>query len=241
MRPGRGATPEGAQTEEQAARYVRGMFGRVARRYDFLNHLLSFQTDRYWRAFTVRKLRNILDTPGARVMDLCCGTGDLTLALARGGAARVFGSDFCRPMLEVARAKGATGLVEADGLQLPLAGGSLDLATVAFGFRNFANYRRGLEEMKRVIKPGGMLAVLEFSTPPNAALRALYRFYSTRLLPRIGAAVSGSGDAYRYLPESVRKFPDAGRLAEEMRAAGFRDVEFHRLTFGIVALHLGRA
>lgn len=240
-----GTTPPGAAGEEQAARWVRGMFGRVAHRYDLLNHLLSFQTDRYWRARTVRRVRGILERPDARVMDLCCGTGDLLLALekARGGA--VLGSDFCHPMLieahrKIVRRGGASMLAEADALAMPLAAASLDLITVAFGFRNFANYRDGLRELRRLLRPGGCLAILEFSTPPNRPFAALYRFYSTRVLPRIGGLISGDADAYTYLPESVRKFPGAEDLAREMRAAGFVDVTFERMTFGVVALHLGR-
>jgi demethylmenaquinone methyltransferase / 2-methoxy-6-polyprenyl-1,4-benzoquinol methylase len=238
---GRGTTPQGAETEEQAARYVRGMFGRVAHRYDLLNHLLSLNIDRWWRARTVARVCPILERHDARVLDLCCGTGDLTLALAGKGTAAIIGSDFCHPMLTEAQRKGARRLVEADALQLPLAGGSVDLITIAFGFRNFTNYRRGLEELRRVLKPGGTLAILEFSTPPNAAFNALYQWYSRRVLPRIGALVSGASDAYTYLPESVRKFPDAAQLAAEMEQAGFAEVRYERMTLGIVALHTGRA
>ncbi len=248
MTPGRGTTPAGASTEAQASAYVREMFGRVAPRYDLLNHLLSFQTDRYWRAVTVRRVAHILRRPNARVVDLCCGTGDLTLALqakAHAGA-RVQGSDFCHPMLVTAGRKSLDRgapitFLEADALQLPLASRSLDLITVAFGFRNFANYRNGLREMQRVLKPGGMLAILEFSTPPNPFLRGLYSFYSCSILPAIGGAISGSRDAYTYLPESVRKFPAAENLAAEMEAVGYTRVRFERLTFGIVALHTGLA
>lgn len=248
MTPGRGTTPEGASTEAQASAYVREMFGRVAPRYDLLNHLLSFQTDRYWRSVTVRRVAHILRRPGARVVDLCCGTGDLTLAL-QGEAhetAQIRGSDFCHPMLVAASRKSMDQgspitYLEADALQLPLASRSLDLITVAFGFRNFANYQKGLREMQRVLKPGGMLAILEFSTPPNPAFRGLYNFYSRTILPAIGGALSGSSDAYTYLPESVRKFPAAENLAAEMEAAGYTRVRFERLTFGIVALHLGLA
>jgi demethylmenaquinone methyltransferase / 2-methoxy-6-polyprenyl-1,4-benzoquinol methylase len=238
---GRGTTPQGAETEEQAARYVRGMFGRVAHRYDLLNHLLSLNIDRHWRARTVARVRPILDRPDARVLDLCCGTGDLTLSLAGKGAAAIIGSDFCHPMLTEAQRKGARRLVEADALQLPLASGSVDLITIAFGFRNFTNYRRGLEELRRVLKPGGTLAILEFSTPPNAAFNSLYQWYSRRVLPRIGALLSGASDAYTYLPESVRKFPGADQLATEMEQAGFAGVRYERMTLGIVALHTGQA
>ncbi|HZT31737.1 MAG TPA: bifunctional demethylmenaquinone methyltransferase/2-methoxy-6-polyprenyl-1,4-benzoquinol methylase UbiE [Bryobacteraceae bacterium] len=232
-----GATPAGAAGEQEAARWVRDMFGRVAHRYDLANHLLSLNVDRYWRAHTVRRLRPVLERPDARVLDLCCGTGDLLLAL---GASRAMGTDFCHPMLTAARAKGARFLFEADVLALPLADASLDLVTVAFGFRNLANYERGLREMHRVLRPSGVAAILEFSRPPNPAFNALYNFYSRRILPLIGGALSGSRDAYTYLPESVRKFPSGEHLAQMMRECGFERVEFERLTMGIVALHLGR-
>ena len=238
-----GTTPAGAQTEEQAAAWVRGMFGRIAPRYDLLNHLLSFNIDRYWRARTVQRVTTVLLRPNAKVLDLACGTGDLMLALERRSGARVLGSDFCHPMLvEAGRKAGQRGaecpLFEADALTLPLASGSLDLITCAFGFRNFANYRGGLRELRRVLRPDGMLAILEFSTPPNPLMAAGYRFYSTTVLPALGGLLSGSRDAYSYLPESVRKFPTPEVLAQEMRDAGFARVTFERLTGGIVALHL---
>ncbi len=240
LQVGKGTTPPGAATEEQAARYVRGMFGQVAPRYDLLNHILSFQIDKYWRRRTVSRVQPILDRAGAVVLDLACGTGDLTLALTRAGRARVIGSDFCHPMLTGAAAKQARLLFEADALTLPVASSSIDLVTCAFGFRNFVNYRRGMGEILRVLKPGGTAAILEFSTPPNPLFRALYGFYSRQVLPRVGALLSGSKDAYTYLPESVKKFPVAGVLADEFREAGFGDVEYELLTFGIVALHLAR-
>ena len=245
-----GTTPHGATSEQAASQWVRGMFGRIAPRYDLLNHLLSFNLDKRWRARTVRRVSEILDRPDSQVLDLCCGTGDVALALearrkgdARAGRA-VFASDFCHPMLVEANRKIAghglrTPVFEADALSLPLAGASLDLITVAFGFRNLANYRSGLEEMLRVLKPGGVAAILEFSQPTNSAFRTLYGFFSTRVLPRIGGIVSGSPEAYSYLPESIRKFPGAEQLAEEMRRAGFSRVEFERMTGGAVALHLG--
>jgi demethylmenaquinone methyltransferase / 2-methoxy-6-polyprenyl-1,4-benzoquinol methylase len=241
----RGTTPEGVRTEQDAARWVRSMFGRVAHRYDLANHLLSFNIDRHWRNHTVHRVRNVLEKPGARVLDLCCGTGDLMLALRRKRAGGpVFGSDFCHPMLVSAKEKAArqqagTPLFEADALALPLRNASFDLIAVAFGFRNLANYDAGLAEMRRVLRAGGVAAILEFSQPPNAAFRALYNFYSRRILPWVGGALSGSRDAYTYLPESVRKFPAAVELAEAMRRAGFTHVEFEYLTGGIVALHLG--
>ena len=246
-----GSTPQGARSaqgdvrsEQEAARWVRGMFGRVAHRYDLANHLLSFNMDRYWRAHTVRRTRDTLLRPEARVLDICCGTGDLVLALAKQGR-RVLGSDFCHPMLvaahvKIARRRVPAVLFESDALTLPLRDASLDLITVAFGLRNLANYESGLAEMRRVLGPGGMAAILEFSQPPNAAFAALYNFYARRILPWIGGLISGSRDAYTYLPESVRKFPAAPELAAMMRRAGFAEVRFEYLTGGIVALHIGR-
>lgn len=242
----RGATPPGVQSEEQTARWVRAMFSRIAPRYDLLNHLLSCNLDRYWRARTVRSVRMILDRPGALVADICCGSGDLTAALAAVGLrARVVGSDFSRSMLlqaqrKLARRALAAWLVEADALRLPLEDGSVDLITVAFGFRNLANYERGLEEMLRVLKPGAMAAILEFSQPPNRLFAGLYRFYARRVLPAVGGWLSGSHEAYAYLPDSVDRFPDAAELARLMEAAGFCAVSFERMSAGIVALHTGR-
>jgi len=240
----KGTTPQGARSEQEAAEWVRAMFGRVAHRYDLANHLLSFNMDRYWRSHTVARVRDVLARPDARVLDICCGTGDLVRALqrGRGGGAPVMGSDFCHPMLVAAHAKvGGGRLFEADALRLPLADASLDLITVAFGFRNLANYEAGLREMRRVLRGGGVAAILEFSQPPNRLFGALYTFYSRRVLPVIGGALSGSRDAYTYLPESVRKFPVAEELAAMMQTAGFVRIGFERLTGGIVALHLGSA
>jgi demethylmenaquinone methyltransferase/2-methoxy-6-polyprenyl-1,4-benzoquinol methylase len=239
-----GTTPRGAASEQEASRWVRGMFGRIAGRYDLLNHLLSFNLDKRWRARTVERVSPVLERPGALALDLCCGTGDVLLALeARSGRA-VLGSDFCHPMLvearrKIAARKSAGTLFEADALALPVADASLDLATMAFGFRNLANYESGLEELLRVLKPGGVAAILEFSQPTNRAFAALYGFFSTRVLPWVGGIVSGSSDAYSYLPESIRKFPGAEELAQRMRTAGFSRVEFERMTGGAVALHLG--
>ncbi len=235
-----GTTPAGAETEQQASAWVRGMFGRIAPRYDLLNHLLSMNIDRYWRSRTVSRVATILSRPGACVLDVCCGTGDLALALQKHGpSARIFASDFSHPMLVAARRKRSPALFEADALQLPTPNASFDLATIAFGFRNLTNYRGGLIELRRILKPGGTLAILEFSTPPNALLARLYSFYSRSILPTVGGMISGSKDAYTYLPESVRKFPGAEGLADQMRDAGFVNVRFERMTAGIVALHLG--
>lgn len=240
----KGTTPVGITDEQQAARWVRGMFGGIAGRYDLLNHLLSFNMDKRWRARAVRRVAPILDRPDAFVLDLCCGTGDVMIALEQRRRAPVLGSDFCHPMLTEARRKLdarrlQSPLFEADALSLPLRDASLDLITVAFGFRNFANYRQGLEEMSRVLKPGGCLAILEFSQPTNRPFAALYNLFTRRVLPFIGGLISGSRQAYSYLPESIRKFPGAEALAAEMKECGFARVEFERMTGGSVALHLG--
>jgi demethylmenaquinone methyltransferase/2-methoxy-6-polyprenyl-1,4-benzoquinol methylase len=241
---GQGTTPAGIDNEQQAATWVRSMFGSIAPRYDLLNHLLSMNIDRYWRSRTVARVSHVLSKPGAKVLDVCCGTGDLMLALEARSRATVLGSDFCHPMLVAARHKVEqrrfrSALFEADALRLPLADASLDLVTIAFGFRNLANYQHGLLELLRVLKPGGLAAILEFSTPPNPLLAGLYGFYSRAILPTIGGLISGSKEAYSYLPESVRKFPGAADLADQMRLAGFANVRFERMTAGIVALHLG--
>ena len=213
-----GTTPQGTRTEEEASRWVRQMFGAIAPRYDLLNHLLSFNIDQRWRRRTVAVLQPILARPDARVLDLCCGTGDLTLELARAAQARVWGSDFCHPMLVRAGEKGVPRLFEGDALRLPLPDNSFDLVTAAFGFRNLANYRDGLTELHRILRPGGTLAILEFSTPPNPLVRTGYAFYSRYILPFLGGLLSGSRSAYQYLPESVRKFPSAPQLAERPAA-----------------------
>jgi demethylmenaquinone methyltransferase/2-methoxy-6-polyprenyl-1,4-benzoquinol methylase len=240
-----GTTPDGAQSEEEASRWVRAMFGRVAHRYDFANHLLTANIDRYWRNRAVARVRDIVKRPDTRVFDLACGTGDLLVALERAAGRRLIGGDFCHPMLTGARIKLrrqglGSALVESDALMLPFPDASLDLITIAFGYRNLANYRAGLAEMRRVLRPGGALAILEFTQPPNAAFAALYNWYSRRVLPMVGGAISGAPEAYRYLPDSVRKFPGAAELAGEMREAGFDPVEWEYLTFGITALHVGR-
>jgi demethylmenaquinone methyltransferase/2-methoxy-6-polyprenyl-1,4-benzoquinol methylase len=218
---------------DDKAVWVQGMFGRIAGRYDLLNHLLSFNLDKRWRARTVERVSHL---PHGRVLDLCCGTGDLLLAL-KGDV--VFGSDFCHPMLLEAQRKCRSPLFEADALALPLKDNSLDLITCAFGLRNLANYEKGLDELLRVLKPGGVAAILEFSQPTNPIFGSLYRFFSMHILPRIGGVVSGSPDAYKYLPESIKKFPGAEDLASKIKAAGFKRVEFDRMTGGAVALHLG--
>lgn len=235
-----GTTPRGIHDERQAAAWVREMFGQVAPKYDLLNHVLSANVDKYWRSRTVRRVLPVLQRADARVLDLCCGTGDLAIALRDKATAQVLASDFCHPMLTAAARKAPLVLFEADALQLPVPDQSFDLITVAFGFRNLANYEAGMRELRRALRPGGTLAILEFSQPPNPLFARFYDFYSNRVLPSIGAAISGAKEAYTYLPESVRKFPNAPALADLMRSTGYKDVAFERMTFGVVALHTGR-
>lgn len=220
------------------------MFSGIARRYDLLNHLLSINIDKRWRRRVRQGLAAILDDPNAAVLDIACGTGDLSLELRRGANAKVIGSDFCRPMLEIAQKKTEDArqhvpYVEGDAMSLPFADGTFDAATIAFGLRNLANFEDGLIEMHRILKPGGRLAVLEFSTPVVPGFKALFNAYFTRVLPRIGGAVSGSRGAYEYLPDSVSKFPDQERLAELMAKVGFTNVGYTNLTAGIAAIHVG--
>src|SRR5271168_5128729 len=199
--PAKGTQPEGVESEADASRKVREMFTQIAPRYDLLNHLLSLQLDRLWRKRVAHHLRPILSRPDAAVLDLCCGTGDLAFALAREGKARVCGADFAHPMLVRAKQKNSAlggspshpnanllPFLEADALRLPFADSSFDLVTTAFGFRNLANYEAGLREIQRVLKPGGTIAILEFTEPPDDFVGNVYRWYFRRVLPRIGAA-----------------------------------------------------
>jgi demethylmenaquinone methyltransferase/2-methoxy-6-polyprenyl-1,4-benzoquinol methylase len=220
------------------------MFSRIAGRYDLLNHLLSFNLDRYWRRRTVAAVCRIKPHRDARILDLCCGTGDVLIALEQQRGAPALGADFAHPMLtaaarKIAQRRLSSRLIEADGLMLPFRDGALDAITIAFGFRNFANYRRGLGEMLRVLNPGGIAAILEFSQPRNRVFGAVYGWFSNAVLPRVGGLISGAPQAYSYLPESISKFPGAQELAAEMRAAGFSRVEYELMTFGAVALHIG--
>jgi demethylmenaquinone methyltransferase / 2-methoxy-6-polyprenyl-1,4-benzoquinol methylase len=219
---------------------VRQMFARIAGRYDLLNHLLSANTDRRWRRVAATRLSQKL-AKGARILDVACGTGDLSIQLFEEAGARVIGVDFCRPMLKIAgRKTDKIGFVEADALNLPFVDGSFDAVTIAFGLRNLADTSQGLNELRRVLKPNGWLAILEFSRPPARSFRWFFEFYFRRLLPRIGGLVSGSWGAYQYLPDSVLRFPDQAGLAALMRRAGYAEVEWQNLTGGIAALHLAK-
>jgi demethylmenaquinone methyltransferase/2-methoxy-6-polyprenyl-1,4-benzoquinol methylase len=232
--------------ENEHARRVREMFAGIAARYDLLNHLLSGNTDKRWRRLVARRLQDTLSRDGARALDVACGTGDLSLALAEvaGDNARIVGVDFCRPMLEIAARKSfrhapSPVFIEADALKLPFGDESFDAVSIAFGLRNLSSVEGGLKELRRVLKAGGRAAILEFSTPVVPGFSALFQFYFTRVLPRIGGLISGSRGAYEYLPDSVSRFPDQKRLARLMRGVGFEEVEYQNLTGGIAALHMG--
>jgi demethylmenaquinone methyltransferase/2-methoxy-6-polyprenyl-1,4-benzoquinol methylase len=246
--PAKGTRPEGADSEIEASRQVREMFTQIAPRYDFLNHVLSLQLDRLWRARVARRLQPILNRPDACVLDLCCGTGDLAFALARSGRARIIGADFSHAMLVRARAKSSAfassavsariPFFEADALRLPFADCSFDLVTTAFGFRNLANYEDGLKEICRTLKSGGSVAILEFTEPPPGLAGDLYRLYCRKILPRIGALLSGNAGAYKYLPASVARFFRPGELSSLMTSVGFRSVSCDLWTLNSVALHI---
>jgi len=222
---------------------VRSMFAEIAPRYDQLNHLLSVNIDKHWRRLTVKKLVDLLERPESLALDLCCGTADLTLQLAR--YTRVVGCDFCHPMLVIGNEKIARRqarravLAEGDALSLPFADSSFDVVTIAFGLRNLEDVNSGLAEILRVLKPGGRVAVLEFSRPVVPVFRQVFEYYFHKILPRIGGIVSGSKSAYQYLPESVSNFPDQMRLSEMMKSTGYSNVRYHNLSGGIAALHLG--
>jgi demethylmenaquinone methyltransferase/2-methoxy-6-polyprenyl-1,4-benzoquinol methylase len=239
-----GAHPEGTGDEDSAAAAVRSMFDQIAPRYDLLNHVLSCNIDRIWWRRAAWRFRQVLARPEAQVLDLCCGTGDMTLALLRRRPKEsqpVLAADFAHQMLLRGAAKftprGAIAF-EADALRLPLAAGSLDLLTTAFGFRNLANYRAGLEEFYRTLKPGGELGILDFSEP-GGLMGKLYAFYFRRVLPAVGGWLSGVSGPYRYLPSSVRQFPTPAQLLETMRSVGFEQVSWTPYNFGIAGLYRG--
>jgi demethylmenaquinone methyltransferase/2-methoxy-6-polyprenyl-1,4-benzoquinol methylase len=250
--PSKGTVPEGAINEADASRRVREMFTQIAPRYDLLNHLLSLQMDRMWRSRTAKVLQPILQCADARVLDLCCGTGDLAFALQRCGSARIWGADFAHTMLQRAQEKAhrtqspsgrsnrSIPFVECDALRLPFPDRTFDLLTAAFGFRNLANYEAGLIEIHRVLKPQGTIAILEFTEPKAGLFGDLYRWYFRAVLPRLGGIISGDQAAYTYLPKSVARFFQPVQFTALMSKIGFTDVIARVWTGGTVALHTGR-
>jgi len=233
---------ENRSAENEHAGRVRDMFATIARRYDLLNHLLSANIDKRWRRVVANSIEGKIKRDGARILDVASGTGDLAATLFEVTGAEVVATDFCRPMLDIAAKKIGhdVTLIESDALRLPFRDGSFDAVTIGFGLRNVANVQTGLAELGRVLRSGGWLAVLEFSRPANAAVRAVFGTYFTRILPVMGGVVSGSRSAYTYLPDSVKRFPDQQGLKTMIEQAGFEEVSFENLTGGIAALHLGR-
>ncbi len=252
-----GAAPEGASDPHSAARAVREMFTSIAPRYDLLNHVLSFNIDRMWWRRAARAFRHILHSNDARILDLCCGTGDMTFALRRQTgkvSPRILGADFSHAMLQRATAKSARngsepiliepgsiqpGWIEADALSLPFPNAHFDLVTSAFGFRNLADYDAGLREIVRVLRPGGECGILDFGEP-KGAMGALYRVYFKQVLPRIGTMISGVRGPYAYLPASVERFPPPDEMLERMKRAGFAEPTWTPYTFGIAGLYCGK-
>ncbi|MFZ0564156.1 MAG: bifunctional demethylmenaquinone methyltransferase/2-methoxy-6-polyprenyl-1,4-benzoquinol methylase UbiE [Terriglobales bacterium] len=246
-----GAAPAGARDRDSAARAVREMFTSIAPRYDLLNHVLSFNIDKLWWWRTARKFDAILRRPQARVLDLCCGTGDMTFALSRRAAShapQILGADFSHAMLQRASAKTAKSAekgrgntlrwIEADALRLPFPDRYFDLVTSAFGFRNLADYDAGLREIARVLAPGGECGILDFGEP-GGALGSLYRIYFKKVLPAIGTVISGVKGPYAYLPASVERFPAPDEMMNRMHQAGFREVSWTPYSFGIAGLYRG--
>jgi demethylmenaquinone methyltransferase/2-methoxy-6-polyprenyl-1,4-benzoquinol methylase len=223
---------------------VERMFSAIAPRYDFLNRLLSAGRDRYWRREAIRVTAL---PPRGRLLDICTGTADVALEAARQFPdAHIVGVDFSRPMISLGLAKveranlaSRISLQVAPAEALPFPDGSFDAATVAFGLRNVPDRLRGLREMHRVLRPAGRAVILEFTTPPSPMFRRVYLWYFHRVLPWVGRLVSGHPSAYSYLPASVTDFPSPEGLAGWMREAGFREVSYHLLTGGIVAIHAG--
>jgi demethylmenaquinone methyltransferase/2-methoxy-6-polyprenyl-1,4-benzoquinol methylase len=240
-----GAAPVGATDRETASRAVREMFTSIAHRYDFLNHVLSMNIDRLWWWRASRTFRHILQRNEARVLDLCCGTGDMTFALKkRGGKAQpqIMGADFSHAMLQRAVVKSrGTSLrwVEADALNLPVTSDQFDLVTSAFGFRNLADYDAGLREIFRVLRANGEIGILDFGEP-KGMMGKLYRFYFRYVLPKIGTMLSGVSGPYAYLPASVARFPEPTEMLGRMKAVGFREVSWTPYTFGIAGLYRGK-
>jgi demethylmenaquinone methyltransferase/2-methoxy-6-polyprenyl-1,4-benzoquinol methylase len=240
-----GAAPEGASDPASAGRAVREMFTSIAPRYDLLNHVLSFNVDRLWWGKTATSFASILRRPGACVLDLCCGTGDMTFALRRQSGqseATILGVDFSHAMLQRANDKAGTKplrWVEADALCLPFPDRRFDLITAAFGFRNLADYDAGLREIVRLLRPDGECGILDFGEP-RGLIGKLYRIYFRRVLPAVGTLISGVRGPYAYLPASVERFPSPDEMLERMRRAGFRDASWTPYTFGIAGLYRGK-
>jgi demethylmenaquinone methyltransferase/2-methoxy-6-polyprenyl-1,4-benzoquinol methylase len=225
------------------------MFTSIAPRYDLLNHVLSLNIDRLWWRRTARTFGEILVRPDARILDLCCGTGDMTFALRRQAgksSARIMGADFSHAMLQRAAAKSADSpngsaprWIEADALNLPFPTGHFDLVTSAFGFRNLANYDAGLREIFRVLRPKGECGILDFGEP-KGLMGSLYRIYFKEVLPRVGTMISGVRGPYAYLPASVERFPEPEQMLERMKRTGFAEATWTPYTFGIAGLYRGR-
>jgi demethylmenaquinone methyltransferase / 2-methoxy-6-polyprenyl-1,4-benzoquinol methylase len=243
-----GAAPVGASNPQQAARAVREMFTSIAPRYDLLNHVLSCNVDRLWWRRVARSFSRILEKPDARVLDLCCGTGDMAFALLRRAeklvphSPRIYGADFSHAMLQLADQKSqGTSLrwLEADALNLPVADARFDLVVSAFGFRNLADYDAGLREIVRVLRPGGECGILDFGEP-DGMLGSVYRLYFKQVLPRIGTLISGVHGPYSYLPASVERFPAPEEMLTRMKHAGFSQASWQPYTFGIAGLYCGQ-
>ena len=250
-----GAKPQGAKDEAEAAQAVQRMFDEIAPRYDLLNHVLSANIDRLWWGRTARRFRIVLQNPDASVLDICCGTGDMTMALLKHrpqDSRPIVAADFSRGMLSRgARKFGGPGVgsrkagepfaipMEADALHLPLESGSLDLIVSAFGFRNLANYEAGLKEFNRVLKPGGQLGILDFSEPGGLIGKA-YAVYFRRVLPALGRMICGKDGPYSYLPTSVENFPPPPQMLDLMRATGYEECAWKAYTFGIAGLYTAR-
>lgn len=243
----RGTQPTGAADERAAAQTVQRMFDEIAPRYDLANHILSMNIDRLWWRRAARTFTHILARPDARVLDLCAGTGDMSLALrmvaaTRGSNASIYALDFSHRMLQHGLSKYAAKQIqplEGDALQLPVPDSALDLVVSAFGFRNLANYDAGLREIHRVLKPAGEVGILDFGEP-GGLIGKVYRFYFRTVLPRIGTLISGVRGPYEYLPASVQKFPSPQQMLTRMQEAGFCDVSWTPYTFGIAGLYRGR-
>jgi demethylmenaquinone methyltransferase/2-methoxy-6-polyprenyl-1,4-benzoquinol methylase len=236
-----------AATIDKSSSRVRRMFGEIAPRYDLLNHLLSMNVDRYWRWRTVRKVKPVGN--GGPILDVCTGTGDLAIAFdkAAHGKLPIVAADFCPEMLELGEAKSRRrgsdhriDFVEGDTENLPLPDNEFQIVSVAFGLRNVADTDRGLAEMTRCCKPGGKVAVLEFTTPRYQPMKGLYGWYFRNVLPRIGQVLMRNNSAaYEYLPESVGEFLQYELLTQRMEAAGLKNVRFYPMTFGIATLYVG--